>query len=363
MESLFGRSQWSSATVSQTVPDTYAALPADPTDEELTRDWTLKADDRVEIHRCRGDANRHRFAIQLCALRTFGRFIDDVPVRIANHVGRQLGLPPSLFTAPSDRAATDTGHAQRIRAHLHCLPFDEQAQERLRRWLAERALTGVLGAPLLDSAAGALRSWKIELPARSTLERLVDGCAARGEEAIWQRIQERVTPEFCAAVDALLAVPKGDRRSEFNEFKQYPPEARPVAILAYLERNRRLRSIGTGNVDLVGLGQELVAHLADLGRRYDVDDLKRFAPGKRYALVACLLAESQKTILDHIVEMHRDFLTGMSRRAHHAVDERHREVRQRAIGIAMITLYCVGQALGWHEICESCMGCGSSSWW
>ena len=34
-----------------------------------------------------------------------------------------------------------------------------------------------------------------------------------------------------------------------------------------------------------------------------------------------------------------------------------------AIGIAMITLYCVGQALGWHEICESCMGCGSSSWW
>ena len=131
VEGLFGRSQWSSATVSQTivceatVPDAYAGLPADPTDEELTRDWTLKADDRVEIHRCRGDANRHRFAIQLCALRTLGRFVDDVPVRIANHVGRQLGLPPSLFAAPPDRAATDTGHAQRIRAYLHC--FHEKA--------------------------------------------------------------------------------------------------------------------------------------------------------------------------------------------------------------------------------------------
>jgi len=117
---------------------------------------------------------------------------------------------------------------------------------------------------------------------RRRLDLRLAAAKARGEEAIWQRIQERVTPEFCAAVDALLAVPKGDRRSEFNEFKQYPPEARPVAILAYLERNRRLRSIGTGNVDLVGLGQEVVAHLADLGRRYDVDDLKRFARGPEY---------------------------------------------------------------------------------
>jgi hypothetical protein len=117
VEGLFGCSQWSSATVSQTivcdatVPDAYAEIPADPTDEELTRDWTLKVDDRVEIPRCRGDANRHCFAIQLCALR--GRFAADVPVRIANHVGRQLGLPPSLFAAPPDRAATDTGSRPR----------------------------------------------------------------------------------------------------------------------------------------------------------------------------------------------------------------------------------------------------------
>ncbi|HTP51679.1 MAG TPA: Tn3 family transposase [Anaeromyxobacteraceae bacterium] len=313
--------------------DAYAPLPADLTDEELGRDWTLTEEDREAIHRCHGDANRHRFAVQLCALRSQGHFIDgidDVPVRIVNHVGRQLGLPPSLFMAPSDRAATDTGHAQRIRAHLHYQPFDDQAQERLRRWLDERAIAGVLGTPLLELAASALRSWQVELPARSTLERVVNSCTARGEEATWQRIQERLTPDFCAAVDALLAVPEGDRRSEFNQFKEYPPEARPGAILAYLDRYRRLRSVGTGNVDLVGLGQELVEHLADLARRYDVDDLKRFAPGKRYALVACLLAESQKTILDHLVEMHRDFLTGMSRRAHHAVDERHREVRQRA---------------------------------
>ena len=316
------------------MPDrSYPELAADPTDEELARDWTLSAADQVEVLRCRGEGNRHRFAVQLCALRTIGRFVGDfatVPVRIANHVGRQLGLPPSLFMEAPDRPATATEHAQRIREYLDYEPFDDRAQERLRGWLGDRTAEGILAAPLFALAAGALRSWRVELPARSTLERLVGNCAARGEEATWQRIHERLTPEFCAAVDALLAVPEGDRRSALYQFKQYPPEARPVAIQSYLDRFERLRSIGAGNVDLMGLEGEVVEHFAELGRRYDVDDLKRFGPAKRYALVACFLGEAQKTTLDHIVEMHREFLTGMSRRARHAVDERHREVRQRA---------------------------------
>lgn len=38
--------------------------------------------------------------------------------------------------------------------------------------------------------------------------------------------------------------------------------------------------------------------------RYDVDNLKRFAKPKRRALVACFLAEANKSVLDHLVEMH-----------------------------------------------------------
>lgn len=76
----------------------YPEPPLDPSDEELARDWTLSAEDRREVLRPgRDNANRHRFAFQLCALRALGRFVDDVsqvPVRITNHLGHQLGLPP-----------------------------------------------------------------------------------------------------------------------------------------------------------------------------------------------------------------------------------------------------------------------------
>lgn len=53
------------------------ALPLDPTEEELARDWTLTAADLVQVRRCRGDDKRHSFALQLCVLRQYGLFLGD----------------------------------------------------------------------------------------------------------------------------------------------------------------------------------------------------------------------------------------------------------------------------------------------
>jgi Domain of unknown function (DUF4158) len=106
-------------------------LPEDPTDEELVRHWTLSEADKHEVLQCRGEDNRRCFALQLCALRTYGRFVPNqaaVPVRILNYLGRQLDLPPTLFLLPPHREATDLEQEQRIRAYLvvtnllrHCL--------------------------------------------------------------------------------------------------------------------------------------------------------------------------------------------------------------------------------------------------
>ena len=70
------------------------------------------------MRHCRGDTNRRRFALQLCTLRNYGRFLDDydlIPVRILTHLSRQLDLPPVLFIAGPDRDATVSEHEQRIR--------------------------------------------------------------------------------------------------------------------------------------------------------------------------------------------------------------------------------------------------------
>jgi hypothetical protein len=44
-------------------------LPADPSDDELARHWSLTPADLAEVGRCRSDDHRRRFALQLCTVR------------------------------------------------------------------------------------------------------------------------------------------------------------------------------------------------------------------------------------------------------------------------------------------------------
>jgi hypothetical protein len=74
-------------------------LPEDPSPEELLQFWTLSARDRAEVMRCRGEANRRRFAVQLCTLRAYGRFLPEVtsaPVAMTNYLGC---VPPFTHSA------------------------------------------------------------------------------------------------------------------------------------------------------------------------------------------------------------------------------------------------------------------------
>ena len=109
-------------------------LPEDPTEEELARDWALSDEDREEARRCRGEASRLRFAVQLCVVRRYGRFLDDyagVSARIVNFLSRQLDLPPVLAVQPSRREGTQHEHQRRIREYLGLQTFDLPTQEQI----------------------------------------------------------------------------------------------------------------------------------------------------------------------------------------------------------------------------------------
>src|SRR3954454_24952138 len=128
-------------------------LPAEPSEDELARHWSLIPADLIEIGRCRGDDHRRRFALQLCMLRTHGRFLDDyrqAPLRIVNHLSRQIGLPPVLFLDLPGREPTERVQAQRIRSYLglSCVP-PSTCCSRFRKAMPAPAYSGsrtVLGA-------------------------------------------------------------------------------------------------------------------------------------------------------------------------------------------------------------------------
>jgi hypothetical protein len=127
-------------------------LPEDPSPEDLAQAWTLSDRDKAEVLRCRGDAQRRRFAVQLCTLRIYGRFLPEAvaaTVAITNHLARQLGLPLVLFEEVPGRFATETEHWHRIRAYLGWQSFDEPARTRLTHWLTQRATDDLLPSDLM----------------------------------------------------------------------------------------------------------------------------------------------------------------------------------------------------------------------
>ena len=308
-------------------------LPQDPTEEELARDWTLSAADREQVRGCRGNDSRLRFAIQLCVMRRYGRFVDDyagVPARILNFLSRQLDLPPVLAVELSRREATQQEHERRIREYLGLQTFDLPTQEQIERWVSGQAAEGLSPGEIFPHAEETLRLWGVVLPARSTLERLVASQAARAQEEIFQRLSSRLSPECRADLDSLLEVAEDHPRSALLRLKEYPPEATAATILSYLEQYALLRSLRVERIDMSGLSRELTLHLAALVKRYDAWALKRFAEPKRHAMLACFLAEAQKTVLDHLAEMHDRLLTKIWGRSQRAYEERHRELRRRA---------------------------------
>lgn len=176
------------------------ALPSEPAEDELARNWSLTAADLAEIGRGRGDDHRRRYALQLCMLRTYGRFRDDyrqAPLRIVNHLSRQLQLAPVLFLDHPGRAQTEREQALRIRAYLGLESFDENVEARLRDWLREGVLEGRGAAVLLPRVEERLKGWRIVLPAPGRLDRIVIRLdepkpEPKGSRAI-------ATPSFCCA--------------------------------------------------------------------------------------------------------------------------------------------------------------------
>src|SRR5271165_5200219 len=173
------------------------AAPADPSEDELARHWSLTASDLAEIIRCRGDDHRRRFALQLCMLRAHGRFLDDyrrAPIKIVNHLSRQLNLAPVLYLDPPGREQTEREQSLRIRRHLGIRSFDRQAAADLREWLRQGAIEGRTAAELLVRAGDKLRDWRVMLPAMSTLERLVAAEVTHATTDLFEMVMTRLPP-------------------------------------------------------------------------------------------------------------------------------------------------------------------------
>ena len=107
----------------------------DPSAEELAFDWTLSPGDRHLALLHRGEENLLRFALQLCTLRKYGRFLSNynaISPFILGYLCRQLEIPTRASVSAYTRDNTESDHQQEIVRYLGWRFFDAAAAEELR---------------------------------------------------------------------------------------------------------------------------------------------------------------------------------------------------------------------------------------
>lgn len=321
------------------------SLPHNFSDEEMIRDWTLSDDDKEEIGKSR-KIFRLYIAIQICAVRLYGRFLNQVhelSPHIVNYLGQQLDLPPSLVVQTPEREATYLEHRQNVLKYLGFQRFDENAQKHLEVWLEQKARQGMLPDELFEQAEYHLLAQRILLPGPSVLERLIIHICSTVHQQLFESVFQDLSPELRRAIDQLLKVSEGEQRSYFHHLKAYPPAATISSLQSYLERYQTVSATGIDDFEERMLTPAFLEYLFKQAKRYSAKDLKRFADHKRYTLMVCFLLETRKVLLDHLVTMHDQYLMDICRKAKNIYEQKHRKLRKRqkkAIDIVLDANHC-----------------------
>jgi hypothetical protein len=305
----------------------------DLSEDELARDWSLTVEDLTEIRQSRGNFQRLHFAVQLCCLKRFGKFLNPfkVPIKIVNHIYLQLEISPVLFMPDASfREKTYQEHEAKIRVYCGFESFSERHFLPLQEHLIGLANEGVDRDALFQKAHLYLFDRRITPPGQTVLIRVVHSAYSRAEKGIFDDVLERIPVSMRKKIDSILEVDEDSGISALIRYREYPKVPRPDYILEYLDRYQELLDMGAVDLDLSGIKTEIIIQFYSLTCAYSAFRLRRFDEKKRYSLVGCFLSEASKIILDYIVEMNDQYLISMCRKARNSFELEYREARRKS---------------------------------
>lgn len=285
----------------------------DPADEEaLIRDWTLSEADQQHLAQYRKNF-RLPLALQLCAVRLYGRYIADITLlspQVVDYIAQQLQLT-YMSLQESSRKATWIAQQQQL---LHYLGFQRLKlveRKTLQDWIHHQLVAGLLPAAIMPLAEQYLFQRKILLPGTTILQRQIANQYQRYQQQLFQTITRQLSNNLKISLDQLLDIPTNEQHSFFARLKEYPAQASTQVMNEYLANYQQLCQIDLTILNLSGLTPKILTHYFEIAKRYHATAVRRFATPKRYSLLICFIIETRKILLDYIVELHDQFITGL----------------------------------------------------
>lgn len=250
--------------------------------------------------------------------------LKTIPTQVVQHVRRAAGLQPdvTLTFAHSNLIRS----RQAVRTFLDIRRYTQGGREMVTTAVTEAAQTTSDPADLINLAIELLVLQRYQLPAFSTLDRLVNHLREQVHQQLYTQINARLTESQRQQLESLLRVPIGDHRTPFNQLKAFPQKATLTHVREWEARLDWLESILDAPVLLTGIANSKIkqfaahAHALEVGDMLDVKDRP-----KRYTFLLCLLYQVQIQTRDQLVMM---FLKRL-RRIHNAAREQLRTLQDK----------------------------------
>lgn len=292
------------------------ALP--DTKDDLIRYYTFSDTDLSIIRQHRGTTNRLSFAVQLCYMRFPGILlgVDQPPFPLLlRHVADQLRVPAESWNNYGQREQTRREHLVELQTWLGMTMFSATDYRRLVHQLTELAQQTDRGIVLAEALVEQLRQQHIILPTIDVIERVCSEALTRGTRQVYESLTAPLADHHRRALDGLLAIREGTKRSGLIWLRQPPGPPKPKHVLAHLERLKTIRDLTLPDGLEHAIHQNRLLKLAREGGQMTAQHLRDLEAARRYATLMAVILDTRATLIDEIIDLHDRFMGALFSKA------------------------------------------------
>ena len=307
-----------------------SSWPDEIAEHDLVTFFTLTSDEVAWLGGNVRVENRLGATVQLCTLPWLGWVPDDLtgcPSAAVSRLGGQLGLAPDevpelLASYGGWEGRTRRDHRALVLTRLGWRTCGRRERKQLDAFLLARALEHDAPGVLLQMACDWLRHERIMRPSVDTLSRRVAAARDGARAQTYHRLVPLLDPPRRVRLDALLDVDEELGMTRLAWLRRGATAATAEVVKAELAKLEFLRALGADRLDLTVLPAGRRRMLAKIGRRSTNQALQRADVDRRYPILLATLAETYVEVLDELVQLFDQALTGADSRARHELNRR-----------------------------------------
>ena len=223
-----------------------------------------------------------------------------IPIKIIGHIKASISIDDNTDISVSEKTLQKYRHI--IRDYLNVLDNKKYIEDLIIKTVEEFELIMEHPADVFNAVIETLIKNNCELPAFSTLERLINNKRAEINNNIFESVHNKLSEYDKKALDLMLeSNEKGI--SDFNYIKELPKSPTLNHMKEVKENFLYLKSINHGKEILKDIHPSKIKFFAAQGNVLDASEMKDFSETKRYTIILCLIYHSTVKTCDNLITM------------------------------------------------------------